>query len=82
MLIYKESLLFFKNFLKSSLDECLKNKKIHFKTAIFSTEGKEAIFHEVEIPLDKAKGLGEKSAFQVLKKGGSKLMEKIKRQMK
>ena len=60
----------------------IKDKKIHFKTAIFSTEGKEAIFHEVEIPLHKAKGLGEKSAFQVLKKGGSKLMEKIKNQMR
>ena len=60
----------------------IKNKKIHFKTAIFSTEGKEAIFHEVEIPLDKAKGLGEKLASQVLKKGGSKLMGKIKNQMR
>ena len=59
----------------------IKNKKIHFKTGIFSVEGKEAIFNEVEIPLDKAKGLGEKLAFQVLKKGGSKLMEKIKNQM-
>ena len=28
------------------------------------------------------KGLGEKLAFQVLKKGGSKLMEKIKNQMR
>ena len=60
----------------------IKNKKINFKTGIFSTEGKEALFHEVEIPLDKSKGLGEKLAFQVLKKGGSKLKQKIKSQMR
>ena len=61
---------------------CVKNQKINFKTGIFSIEGKDALFHEVEIPLDKAKGIGEKSAFQVLKKGGSKLMKKIKSQMR
>ena len=60
----------------------IKNKKIHFKTGIFSIEGKEALLQEVEIPLHKAKGLGEKLAFQVLKKGGSKLMQKIKSQMR
>ena len=64
------------------LQSGLKNQKINFKTGIFSIEGKDALFYEVEIPLDKAKGIGEKSAFQVLKKGGSKLMKKIKSQMR
>ena len=53
--------------LQLELMHILKTKKYILKLAIFS-EGKEAIFHEVEIPLDKAKGLGEKLAFQVLKK--------------
>ena len=48
-------------------------KSLNEFTALY----KEAFFHEVEIPLDKAKGLGEKLAFKILKKGGSKLMEKI-----
>ena len=61
---------------------CVKNQKINFKTGIFSIEGKDALFSEVDIPLDQAKGIGEKSAFQVLKKGGSKLMKKIKSQMR
>ena len=46
----------------------LKTKKYILKLAFSLLEGKEAIFNEVEIPLDKAKGLGEKLAFQVLKK--------------
>ena len=60
----------------------IKNDLLNFSGGLFSLEGSEAIFHKTQVSLSQAKGLGKIAAIQVLAKGGSALMEKIKNQMK
>lgn len=51
---------------------------LQFKGALFSLDGKERIYVEREVPVEHTHNLGLLCAREVLKKGGSELMKKIK----
>jgi hydroxymethylbilane synthase len=60
----------------------VENDIMSFNCGLFSLEGSEAIFHKTQANLNHANGLGVKTAIQVIEKGGSELMEKIKSKMR
>ena len=59
----------------------IKNKKIIFKSGLFSLDGSIAYIENQEIDLDKSKDCGINAAKIILKKGGKKLIEKIKNEL-
>lgn len=56
----------------------IKDQSVYFKGVLFSLDGKEKIGVEKNIPLSKAKGLGQACANEILDKGGNKLMETLR----
>jgi len=59
----------------------IENKKIIFKSGLFSLDGSIAYIENQEIDLDKSKDCGINAAKIILKKGGKKLIEKIKNEL-
>jgi porphobilinogen deaminase len=49
---------------------------------LFSLDGKQALEHQTESHLDQAANLGKKAALHILEKGGTELMQQIKRELK
>ncbi|WP_298793089.1 hydroxymethylbilane synthase [uncultured Allomuricauda sp.] len=56
----------------------IKDQSVYFKGVLFSLDGKEKIGVEKNIPLSKAKDLGQTCANEILDKGGNKLMEALR----
>ena len=56
----------------------IENKKIIFKSGLFSLDGSVAYIENQEIDLDNSKDCGINAAKIILKKGGKKLIKKIK----
>jgi hydroxymethylbilane synthase len=59
----------------------LSGEMLHFKGILLALDGKESIEVEKEVAIADAEGFGKRCAREVLEKGGSILMEKIKREM-
>ena len=59
----------------------IENKKIIFKSGLFSLDGSVAYIENQEIDLYNSKDCGINAAKIILKKGGKKLIEKIKNEL-
>jgi hydroxymethylbilane synthase len=59
----------------------LSGELLHFKGILLALDGQENISVEKEVAIADAEGFGKSCAREVLQKGGSILMEKIKREM-
>lgn len=60
----------------------VKDQNVHFHGGLFSLDGKQALEHQTESHLDQAANLGKKAALHILEKGGTALMQQIKRELK
>ncbi len=60
----------------------IENKKVIFKGALFSLDGKNKMEVNKSISLDDYKDLGKACAQEILKKGGEELMSQIKEELK
>ncbi|WP_420401564.1 hydroxymethylbilane synthase [Flagellimonas sp.] len=56
----------------------IENENVHFKGVLFSLDGRQKLQIEKTVSLTAAKELGQKSAKEILDKGGDKLMDEIR----
>lgn len=56
----------------------IEGETVHFKGGLFSLDGREKYIEETSFPLNACEKAGEKSARAILKRGGDRLMKKIK----
>lgn len=56
----------------------IENENVHFKGVLFSLDGRQKLQIEKTVSLTVAKELGQKSAKEILDKGGDKLMDEIR----